>query len=261
MPATPLSICHETDAPSSASDRELYTTHSPAWMQGVQGTPRPVTPATDSGILMLLVGVLVLIGLNMRHVRRLFRALPHDLLSVRRRTNAFDEHTANETRVILLLLAQTCVMEGLLMFMWLGQSASAPTAATMMSTVAGLTTLAAAYYVFQLTACATIGYVFADPVSAALWRRGLNASQVLLGLTLAIPVLISLFYPALTSKMLFLAASLYILSRFCYVSKGFRIFYHNFPSLLYFILYLCTLEIIPLIAISLMASEICVKVQ
>lgn len=261
MPATPLNTCHETDAPSSASDHQLYTTHAPAWMQGEQGIPRPVTPATDSGILMLLVGVMVLIGLNMRHVRRLFRALPHDLLSVRRRTNAFDEHTANETRVILLLLIQTCVMEGLLLFMWLGQGAGIHTPATMMSVVAGLTALAATYYVFQLTACATIGYVFTDPVSATLWRRGLNASQVLLGITLAIPVLISLFYPALTSKMLFLAASLYILSRFCYVSKGFRIFYHNFPSLLYFILYLCTLEIIPLIAISLMASEICVKVQ
>ena len=244
-----LHTSHEADAPSSPVDRQLYTTRPPAWQSGVAGVERPVTPATDSGVLAMVVAVIVMIGLNMRHVKRIFRSLPQDLLSVRRRSNAFDEHTANETRVILLLLAQTCVMEGLLMFMWLGQSASAPTAATMMSTVAGLTALAAAYYVFQFTACATIGYVFADPVSAALWRRGLNASQVLLGLTLAVPVLISLFYPALTSKMLFLAASLYILSRFCYVSKGFRIFYDKIGSLLYFILYLCTLEIIPLILV------------
>lgn len=67
----------------------------------------------------MVVAVIVLIGLNMRHVKRIFRSLPQDLLSVRRRSNAFDEHTANETRVSLLQLLQLWVYEGLLLFMWL----------------------------------------------------------------------------------------------------------------------------------------------
>ncbi|MDE6240375.1 MAG: DUF4271 domain-containing protein, partial [Muribaculaceae bacterium] len=39
----------------------------------------------------------------------------------------------------------------------------------------------------------------------------------------------------------------YLLFRLVFISNGFSIFYRNIFSLVYFILYLCTLEIIPLI--------------
>ena len=259
MQQSPFNICRETDAPTSAFDRETYVAHEPAWASGKEGVPRPVTPGDDSGILTLLVAVMVLLGLNMGHVRRVFRTIPQDLLSVRRRSNMFDEHTANETRVVILLLLVTCVMEGLLMFMWLGDPELSRTG--MVRTVAALTLLGGAYYFFQLTACVTVGYVFTDSLSAGLWRRGLNASQVMLGVCLTVPALVALFYPGTSGPMLVVAGILYALSRICYISKGFRIFYRNFPSLLYFILYLCTLEIIPPMILCLVASEICVKVQ
>ena len=130
LSANPFNTATEADAPASAADRELYSSQAPAWTHGHAGQPRPLTPATDSGILAILVAMLVLVGLNMRHVRRIFSSLPQDLLSVRRRNNAFDEHTANETRVIALLLLGTAVMEGLLLFLWLGRIGPLTTAAT-----------------------------------------------------------------------------------------------------------------------------------
>lgn len=235
-------------------------TRPPAWQSGVKGEARPVTPATDSGVLAIVVAVIVLIGLNMRHVRRIFMTLPHDLLSVRRRGNVFDEHTANETRVALLQLLQLWVYEGILLFMWVGlPDGMVASAEVVTGRVAALIGLAAAYSIFQFGACSMVGYVFTDPVSASLWRRGLNASQIILGWTLMPPALISLFYPGRTSDMLLLGVVLYLLSRGCYIYKGFRIFYHKFPSLLYFILYLCALEIIPVIITCLLAMEICVN--
>ncbi len=253
-------ISHEADAPSSQTDRQLYSTRPPAWQSGVAGVERPVTPATDSGVLAMVLAVIVLIGLNMRHVKRIFRSLPQDLLSVRRRSNAFDEHTANETRVAMLQLLQLWVYEGLLLFMWLqtpGKSILVSGGLT--SQVAILVGLACALYLFQLGACITVGYVFTDQQSASLWQRGLNASQIILGWALSVPALVSLFYPGLAQDMIIIAALLYIASRICYIYKGFRIFYHKFSSLLYFILYLCTLEIIPVIITCLLAVEICVK--
>ena len=127
--------------------------------------------------------------------------------------------------------------------------------------VGALAGLAALFYVFCLTGCVTVGYVFTDRVAAAQWRRGLNASSVLLGLFLSVPTLVSLFYPSVTGAMLWVAASLYVLSRIAYIAKGFRIFYNNFPSLLYFILYLCSLEIIPLIIISNAATFLLFNLQ
>ncbi len=254
----PWNVCHEADAPASASDRMLYSSQPPAWTRGVEAASRVVAPGADSAVLSLVVGVLVLIGLNMRHVKRLFKSLPQDLLSVRRRANAFDEHTASESRVAMLLLLQLCVCEGLMMFMWLGAGEAAGQTVV---TVAALAGLAGAFYLFQLGACVTVGYVFTDSVGAGLWRQGLNASQMLLGVVLTVPTLVALFYPGVSGVMLAIAAGLYLLSRICYISKGFRIFYNNFPSLLYFILYLCTLEIIPVITILILAREICVNLK
>lgn len=257
----PFNTCNPAEAPLSAAEQQLFTSQAPAWTHGHPGTPRPVSPATDSGILAILVAIMVLVGLNMRHVRRIFSTLPQDLLSVRRRNNAFDEHTANETRVVILLLLGTCVMESLLLYRWLGVITPATTSTTVFHTISALICLTIAFYLFQLAACASIGFTFTDPLSATLWRRGLNASTAILGIALTAPALISLFYPAFSSQMLALAVILYLLSRICYIYKGFRIFYLNFNSWLYFILYLCTLEIIPVIILSLAASEICENVQ
>jgi hypothetical protein len=246
---------HEFDAPTSPLDQALYTTHEPGYLTGIKGEERPSTPGTDTGILALVVMLLVLIGLNMKHVRRIFNTITQDLWSVRRRENAFDDHTAKETRTIIILLLQLCVFEGILMFLWLGTNGAATY--DVFTPVIKLAGIAFAFYLFELIACSTIGYVFTDHTNAIHWRRGLNATSSLLGIFLTIPTLVSLFYPSVTTTMLWIAAALYIISRIIYIAKGFRIFYYNFGSLLYFILYLCSLEIIPLIVIYLSAMEIC----
>lgn len=251
----PLNRSTEPQAPTSPADQTLYITREPGWMQGIPTQLRPLDPASDMGIMALLLSIVVLVCLNMRHVRRIFHTITNDLFQVRRRSNAFDDHTAYETRTIILLLMQLFLFSGILMFLWLGIPATHPRT-QLSSPVALLSVLAMAYYLFQLTMCTLIGYVFTDPTGAVQWRRGLNASAVLLGMCLAVPTLLSLFYPSVTTAMLWAACVLFIISRIIYIYKGFRIFYINFPSLLYFILYLCSVEIVPLIAVYTAALEI-----
>lgn len=239
----------EPDAPTSPADRELYSTHDPAWVSGIAGEPRPTSPGTDTGVISLVVLLLVLIGLNIRHVRRLFANVMQDLLSVRRRANAFDDHTAKESRTILILLLQLWVYEGILMFQWFSGGDAAAAAGGVFLPVLALSGVAMGFYIFQLVSCDIVGYVFTDRVNAGQLRRGLNASAVLLSVGLMLPALVSLFYPSTSRGMVWVAVVTYLLLRLAYIIKGFRIFYKNFPSLLYFILYLCTLEIIPLFVV------------
>ncbi|MBP3590263.1 MAG: DUF4271 domain-containing protein, partial [Muribaculaceae bacterium] len=49
---------------------------------------------------------------------------------------------------------------------------------------------------------------------------------------------------------------IYVSARLIFIIKGFKIFYNGFISLIYFILYLCTLEIVPLICIGGIALDI-----
>jgi hypothetical protein len=101
-----------------------------------------------------------------------------------------------------------------------------------------------------------VGYAFADNEGRKQWLRGFNASQAFLGFGLAIPALVTVFYPAAATIMLQIATIMYILARLVFIFKGFKIFYHKISSLVYFILYLCTLEVIPLIFILYCAINI-----
>ncbi len=171
--------------------------------------------------------------------------LPRVRTEVRLRDNLFEDHTVSETKVIASLVIMLCVSGGVLLdFLFPVHCISG---VTPFLSVLALAVCVAGYYAFQLCAYSVVGYVFTTRVSARIWLRGFNASQVLLSLCVWVPALIVLFNPALGSSMLIVGGVLYILARIIFISKGFRIFYNNIPSLIYFILYLCALEIIPLV--------------
>ena len=91
--------------------------------------------------------------------------------------------------------------------------------------------------------------MFSDKDRAAQFVSGFNASQTLLGFFLLLPAMIALFYPSSVKELLFISVLLYFAARIIFIYKGFRIFYHNFSNLLYFILYLCSVEIIPVLLV------------
>ncbi len=247
--------CLQADAPYVEADRELTTSRPPAWQSGFEGEPVAASASTDSTVLALLLGVMVLIGLSMKHVRHLFRNLPQDLFSVRRRGNIFDEHTANETWVVFLILLELWLMEGILLLLAFGNVDGS--AGSIAMKVVCLMGLAGGLYLFQGAGSIVLGYTFSDSESAGLLRRGFNDAQMLLAVAITVPALVALFYPALSGAMLWTALGVYAISRICYLIQGFRIFYKNILSILYFILYLCTLEIIPVIAVCRAAAAIC----
>lgn len=239
--------CRESDAPWSAADQATcYTGHIP-YMEGIAPEPRPELPGYNSGVMAILIGLFLIITLNFRHYSTFLKTFTQNLFSVRQRANVFDEHsTTNEARVLISLILLTCVCEGILLYSMLlseGLHTDNLTGVCAMSAVAG------AYYIFQLIAYRTVGYVFTSSRRTDMWMKGFNASQSLLGITLVVPAMLSLFNPSASPALLTAGAALYIIARLIFIYKGFRIFYNNSLALIYFILYLCSLEIIPILVI------------
>jgi hypothetical protein len=228
----------------------------PAWTTGIEPTPRPLAAANDSSLLGVLVALLLLVTLSFRHCGHLFKTLFKDLWSVRTRAKNFDEHTSNETHLMLLYGTQFAVYAGVLFTAASDIYHHTAVMADKFAVTGKLILLAGAYYIFQLAAYSTVGYAFADNEGRKQWLRGFNASQAFLGFGLAIPALVTVFYPAAATIMLQIATIVYILARLVFIFKGFKIFYHKISSLVYFILYLCTLEVIPLIFILYCAINI-----
>lgn len=237
----------ENMAPSSAMERGITITGKVPYTEGIAPIARRELPGYDSGVMTLLICLFLFITLNLRHYSTFLKTFAHNLFSVRKRANVFDERsTMSETRVLASLILLTCVSEGILLF---GALSLAGTDSDNFISIATLSGLALGYYLAEYAAYRTVGYIFTTPSRAEMWAKGFTSSQALLGLTICIPALLSLFVPAAVEMLVWISTSLYIIARIIFISKGFRIFYHNSFSLIYFILYLCSLEIIPLILI------------
>lgn len=217
-----------------------------AYESGIKGEPRVNLPGYDSGIMLLVLFTLIFAAFNIRQYSSLLKSFGQDLWSVRNRENAFDSHTLNETRIIMSLIAVLCVSEGIMM-MCLGQSKGFLGNSVSFLTLLGLTAVGGLLYLFQYCSYSLVGYTFTNRNYANQWLRCFNATQAMSGLFFVIPALAVLFNPSMTGLMCVLCCLIYIGCRIIFIIKGFRIFYHNFFSLIYFILYLCTLEIVPLV--------------
>ncbi len=233
------------------------TVEIPQWQYGLEGTSRTTEIGDNSGILAIIAGVAILMLLSYGKFRRLFSSLTSNLWSLRTRANAFDDHTTNEPPVLILLAAQWSLYTGLLLY-----SAVAPdtprTPMRIFCSAMSIAGLMAAYYILQIIIYFILGYTFTTPHRKVMLITGFTSSQSLLGFVLMPAALVAIFYTEAGHAMRILGLTAYVLARIVFNIKGFRIFYHNFSSLLYYILYLCTVEIIPPVILYNLAKIIAV---
>ena len=241
-----VEMSREGDAPVAYNEPDLCATSRAGYVDGRVGDELQSMPANDSGVITLVVVTFLAALFGLRHSSRLFRTFAQDLWSTRRRENAFDDRTASDSQVVMAMVFQSCVYQGLLLFLHFDSVVDVAIGSIFGAAMAVVGVILA-FYLVQLLVITVVGHVFSDKMGAVQWIKGFNASQILLGFAIAVPTLIALFYPETTNAMWILGVFLYFVARVIFICKGFRIFYHNFGSLLYFILYLCTLEIIPLI--------------
>lgn len=222
----------------------IITISQPPYMSGKEPQARINHPGHDSGIMILLSITFLLIAFNYNSYRRLLSTYAQSLWNVRRRANAFDEHTTNERSLIAILIFQLCVYAGILISSYINTIIPINPDKIMLTTCC-MMGLYGLYYIFQLISFSIVGYVFSDGGGLSQWIKGFNASHIFLGFALIIPTVVSIFYPTTTSIMSITSMFIYVIVRLTFIFKGFRIFYNKVGSLFYFILYLCTLEFIP----------------
>lgn len=223
------------------------------WESGMVPHSRPETVSTNSGMAAIIVAMLLLKVLFLRQSGRLLTSMLDDITRRRLDRHDLDERTPAQSRLIAILALQTCVYEGMLL---LGYVRDADTAIPVMAGCGLMIALCVCYFIFQLVAYDTVGYAFAGPESRRSWLRAFTSSQSFLGFALLPAAVVTVFYPEAEGWVLPTAAVCYIIARLAFIIKGLRIFHRNLGSLLYFILYLCTLEIIPPLIVLMIAVRI-----
>ena len=237
-----------TDTLAAFRATTLAATSTESWHDGLEPAPRANNAGSHTGLLAALAIIFIVIAYNFRHLARLVKIYTEDLVKVRHgRDNVFDERPATDFNILVLLIILFVVCGGILLSAAININIGGYDRPGPIEFVIQVTAIVAGYYLFQLLAYQTLGYTFTPTEGRREWIRGFFASQALLGIVLALPASLTIFYPHTMGWTILAGIICYFIARIFFILKGFRIFYDRISSLLYFILYLCTLEIIPLI--------------
>ncbi len=207
-----------------------------------------ISPLHDTGsMIMFLLSCLFLIT-SYRLGNVYITNLVHNMFSIKGKDDLYSDHTMSDTRIIIALIINTCLMEGLLLFYglsWYNPQLTLALQSSVFLHVFVLVLAAGLFFTLQLLFYRLIGFTFSNDTLTDLWVSGYLASQASLGLLLFPVAIITLLFPSSIKFMVTLAIFLYILARIVFIWKGFRIFFNNLSSSIYFILYLCAIEIVP----------------
>ena len=222
----------------------------------------------NMGMSFILAGLFLLfciLGLRFRNNSKYISALLHNLVDVRERSNVFDE-TVRETAFIVLLNLLWSCSAGIVLCALLAYTIPAdPTASFGLPALTAKPALCTAvcmglmvlYTCGMALAYLTVGTVFYDALHAKMWLKGFCASQGLLAIVFFPLAQLLLYCPQWWQELLWTALGSFLITKFVFIWKGFRIFFTQFSSWVLFLYYLCSLEIVPLILTYWAACQLC----
>lgn len=250
--------CTFEDAPSVPAERALTAMPPQAdFHKGIEPAARPLSAASDPVVTIAVFCILAAVLINLRHTRRLFGAFVSDITGSRQRSNVA-ETTGYENRAVVLLSLLFCTVGAIILYI-----AAAPAGISVLLTTARLNLLmfsfgamSMTWYLIHVLGYRLIGWTFGTPEHTTAWLRSFNLSMGVFSLAALFPVVTALYIPQTGQNMAIITIILFILAISVPIIKGFRIFYSNFFSVLYFILYLCAIEIVPLITVYVAARSV-----
>lgn len=211
---------------------------------GREGVPVPYQLRTDdgiTGIILLCFFILAYVLSNGKHF--LLQQLK-DFFSIRERSNLFAEETNVDFRYHMLLVLNTCLVTGLLLFEHIGNYNPVLLHAHPIRWLCIYTGISLAFYLGRYLSYTFINYIFFDKTRRKFWSDAYSLVFVLEGLLL-FPLLLLVIYFDLSmeNKLLFIGF-IFFLSRIMLLYKCAGIFFGKIHRAFYLIVYFCALEIV-----------------
>lgn len=226
------------------------------FIEGLIPEQLPLTPAADSAVTAMVWGGIIAAIAVFPTVTRLWRKF---LSSLTRHDNKLPaaERTLNDRLCQIVALSVCCLMWGILLYCVALRMRGGNLALGPGSGVALIAAGAALAVLIQFISFRVVGFAFATTSDGQAWTRALTATLSMLGYWMLIPALGALLFPARAYVFLWIGIALYLFFRIFLWIKCFRIFYDSIFSILYFFLYICTLETVPLLTPVVIALFIC----
>lgn len=245
----PLFLLHKADSIPATYRYHTEMSELGTTITRHQGKELPVSVAADPGVALLLIAIFIIVALSYKRGAKYLIHVFGALFKTKRRNSIFDDTTINETQMRIALLSLTFFTEGLALYHGLLQP-TVYTQTAVLPLLIACTLLCCIYYLLQRGIYAVLGYTFADKTHAALFNESFVSVHLIIGLFLTPAALTMIFIPEYTYEALWACILLYATARVIIVIMGIRIFLPLNFEILYIILYLCALEIAPLLVIN-----------
>lgn len=215
---------------------------------GMAGDPVPYRFRTDNFVtISLMVGFFLVVWVISRS-RHYIRQQVKDFFHEPVRSNLFSERTRNELRGQTFLIFQTCFMLGVLYFDYVQErQAEVFNQISPYQILSAGIGLCAVYYLLKIMVYGFVNHVFFTREQAKRWYDANMLTILAFGLSLLPVGLLVVYFDLAFRPTLILFAALLAVTKLLLFYKCWRIFFTYSFGIVHLFLYLCTLEIVPML--------------
>jgi len=214
--------------------------------RGFVGVPHPSLPGTESWVFLVLVLLFFLLVFSIARSGSLIPETVKNFFQVKERSSIFSKATVNDFQIRIFLIVFSIGV--LSMYAYLQLHTSGYNFSILTYSYVLIATVI--FVVLKSVLLDVIGYVFLDSANSKMAKEGYFNVFSFLGISLFPFLIIQIYIPynfngAIEIISLILCAIAYVLI----ITKLFQIFFHKIIASFYILLYLCTLEFLPLFAL------------
>lgn len=179
---------------------------------------------------------------------KLIPSMLNKLFRGNKRNNLFNDTVSNEFISKIILSFQTTILFSVLVYCGVLYSTDLKTEIIDHSfpILAGIALIFIAYVICKFLLNFLVGFVFFDRENVIIWNDNFLSLISLSGLVIFVPVLLMFYVDTIFIYCLFFCLIYFLFVLFLTIYKIYEIFFRGKRLSLYFILYLCSLEMVPL---------------
>jgi len=203
--------------------------------------------ANNWGFILFFICFFIIVSI-INNRNRFFLSMFSDLFRNKDRHNMFYKTVTNETLNKFFLSLQTILLLSIMFYCYAVHEhfLSVTTLTQMLLFLGKCSLLLIIFFIYKFLAYSAVGAIFFKKEIVSQWNNDYFSWISLNGIFLFLPTLI-LFYVETAYIFCFYFMILYFIFNLLFIFyKIYTLFFHRKQRLLYFILYLCTQEIIPL---------------
>ncbi len=210
--------------------------------RGFEGIPHPSFPESESWVFGTILFLFLMMVVSFLRSSGWFYESVRIFFQVKDRSSIFSKTTINDfqSRFILILFSVGVLsLYGYILLIPSGK----PFEITQYALVLGVTLL---FYIFKFLSIEVLGYVFLEKQSLKIARESYFNLLIYLGIVLFPLLIFQIYFPLwLNDYTVYISLVVCVLLFVFLIFKLFQIFFQKAVTSFYLLLYLCTLEILP----------------